>query len=88
MNLLGLLKVRQTAPQARERLQLIIAHERAEVGRSQLVDILRDEILAVIAKHIAIDRDKVQIRVEQGQEVSTLDLDIELPGSFHQKKAA
>ncbi|KAB1072747.1 cell division topological specificity factor MinE [Methylobacterium planeticum] len=88
MNLLSFLKVRQTAPLARERLQLIIAHERAEVGRSQLVDILREEILAVIAKHIAIDRDKVQVRVEQGQEVSTLDLDIELPVNFNAKKAA
>ena len=79
MNLLSFLKVRQTAPQARERLQLIIAHERAEVGRSQLVDILREEILAVIAKHVAIEPDKVQIKVERGEGVSTLGLDIELP---------
>jgi cell division topological specificity factor len=88
MSLLNIFSRRGSAPVARERLQLIIAHERADVGRSDLVVILREEILAVIAKHIAIDRDKVQIRVEQGQEVSTLDLDIELPGSFHQKKAA
>ncbi|MDR7040439.1 MULTISPECIES: cell division topological specificity factor MinE [Methylobacterium] len=88
MSLLSLLAMRRTAPVARERLQLIIAHERAEVGQSHLVEILREEILAVIAKHVAIERDKVQIRVDQRQEVSRLDLDIELPTRLHDKKAA
>ncbi|WP_336487846.1 cell division topological specificity factor MinE [Methylobacterium nigriterrae] len=79
MSLLSLFSRRGSAPVARERLQLIIAHERADNGRSDLVVTLREEILAVIAKHVAIERDKVQIKVERGEGVSTLGVDIELP---------
>jgi cell division topological specificity factor len=79
MSLLNIFSRRGSAPVARERLQLIIAHERADHGRSDLVVILREEILAVIAKHVAIEPDKVQIKVERGEGVSTLGLDIELP---------
>ena len=41
--------------------------------------ILRDEILAVIAKHINVDRDKVRVKMERGDKVSTLEIDIEVP---------
>ena len=61
MNLLSLLSRRGTAPVARERLQILLAHERTAFGRSDLVAILREEILAVIAKHIPIDRDRVVV---------------------------
>lgn len=68
-----------TAPQARERLQLLLAHERATVGHSDLVGLLREEILAVIAKHVSVDRDKVQVKMDRNEQVSTLAVDIELP---------
>ena len=48
-------------------------------GQPDLVAILREEILAVIAKHVAVDRDKVQVKLERGEGVSTLEIDIELP---------
>ncbi|PIK73840.1 cell division topological specificity factor, partial [Methylobacterium frigidaeris] len=44
-----------------------------------LVAILREEILAVIAKHVAIDQEKVKVTMERGEAVSTLGVDIELP---------
>ena len=65
---------------ARERLQVLLAHERALSGRSDLAAILQEEILAVIAKHIAIDRDKVNVKLDRGNQVSTLEIDIEMPG--------
>ena len=50
----GLFKRRSSAPVARERLQVLLAHERALLGRSDhLLGTLREEILAVIAKHIS-----------------------------------
>jgi cell division topological specificity factor len=79
MNLLGFFKKQGSAPVARERLQLLLAHERAATGSSDLVSILREEILAVIAKHISVDRDKVQVKMAKGEAVSTLEVDIELP---------
>ncbi len=68
-----------SAPAARERLQVLLQHERAEIGSADLVGILREEILAVIAKHLAIDRDKVAVKMDRGDVVSTLAVDIELP---------
>jgi cell division topological specificity factor len=79
MNILSFFKRRSSAPVARERLQLLLAHERASLsGGSDLVALLREEILAVIAKHVTIDRDKVQVMMERGGSVSTLEVDIEI----------
>lgn len=68
-----------SAPTARERLQVLLAHERASVGHSDLVAKLREEILAVIAKHVQVDGDKVSVKMDRGENVSTLEVDIEIP---------
>ena len=68
-----------SAPKARERLQVLLAHERASAGHSNLVAQLREEILAVIAKHVHVDRDKVHVKMDRGEKVSTLEVDIEIP---------
>lgn len=78
-----------TAPMARERLQILLAHERVTVGgKSDLVTLLREEILAVIAKHVQIDRDKVNVKMDRGDKVSTLEVDIEIPLNAERKVAA
>jgi cell division topological specificity factor len=80
MNLLSFFRRRNSAPVARERLQILLAHERSIVGgQSDLVAILREEIMAVIAKHIAVGDDQVQIKMDRGDSVSTLEVDIEIP---------
>lgn len=80
MNMFQFFTRKGSAPVARERLQIMLAHERALTGRSDLAAILQEEILAVIAKHIAIDRDKIQVKLDRGSAVSTLEIDIEMPG--------
>jgi cell division topological specificity factor len=79
MNFLDLFTRKRSAPVARERLQLLLAHERVLSGRADLAAVLQEEILAVIAKHIAIDRDKVNVKLDRGSQVSTLEIDIEMP---------
>jgi cell division topological specificity factor len=69
----------RSAPVARERLQVLLAHERAFAGNNDLAERLQKEILAAIAKHIPIDGDKVVVRLERGDQVSTLEIDIEVP---------
>ncbi|MCB5944792.1 cell division topological specificity factor MinE [Acidocella sp. KAb 2-4] len=73
---------KRSAPVARERLQVLLAHERALTGRTDLAAVLQEEILAVIAKHIAIDRDKVNVKLDRSAQVSTLEIDIEMPQSM------
>ena len=79
MNILRLLGRRKSASAARERLQVLLAHERATMGGSDLVEVLRKEILAVLAKHVQVDGRRVQVKMERGAQVSTLAVDIEIP---------
>ena len=80
MSLFGFLnRNRATAPVARERLQILLAHERAIGGGSDLVATLKEEILAVIAKHFPLEREKVQVKLDRGDAFSTLEIDIEVP---------
>ena len=70
---------RRSAPVARERLQVMLAHERSLTGGADLAAILHKEILAVIAKHIPIDQDRVVVKLDRGDQVSTLEIDVEMP---------
>jgi len=79
MSLFGMFQRRGSAPVARERLQILLAHERSSHGQSDLLTKLRDEIMAVVAKHINVDHDQVRVKMERGDKVSTLDIDIEVP---------
>jgi cell division topological specificity factor len=86
MNLFRLFSKPQSAPAARERLQVLLAHERATTNGTDLVAKLRDEIVRVISRHMAIDQDKVSVKMERGAQVSTLAVDVEIP--FQPAKAA
>jgi cell division topological specificity factor len=79
MNLLELFRKKSTAPVARDRLQVLLAHERSVIGKSDLLATLQEEILAVIARHITVDRDAVQIKLDRGASFSTLEIDVEVP---------
>ena len=77
-----------TAPIARERLQILLAHERSMRGKPDLLMLLREEILAVVSRHVALDPEKVIVRMERGKNVSTLEVDIELPNELAPALAA
>lgn len=86
MNIMSFFSRRSSAPVARERLQVLLAHERATVsGQPDLVAILREEILAVIAKHVSVERDKVQVKMDRSAAVSTLEVEIEIPSATAEK---
>ncbi len=87
MNFLRLFSRPQSAHAARERLQVLLAHERAAAGDSDLVTKLRDEILRVISKHMEVDEEKVSVKMERGAQVSTLAVDIEIPFDAGKKAA-
>lgn len=87
MNLRRLFFRPQSAPAARERLQVLLAHERLSADGSDLVTKLRDEILQVIARHVQVDDEKVTVRMERGPQVSTLAVDIEIPFDAGKKAA-
>jgi cell division topological specificity factor len=83
MNVFNFFQKKKSAPVARERLQLLLAHERMSPG-SDLVAILREEILAVIGRHIDIEGDRLHIKIDRGEHVSILEIDVEIPAKAAQ----
>lgn len=72
--------VRQrSATTAHHRLQVLLMHERCTGGNPDLIPMLREDILAAISKHVTVDPDKVRLKIERGETVSQLEIDIEIP---------
>ena len=72
---------KKTASVAKERLQIILAHERA--GRpafepDYLPDLQR-ELIAVISKYVAISPDDIKVNLERQDNFDVLEVKIELP---------
>ena len=88
MSMFNLFRRQSSAPIARERLQILLAHERSVRGQSDLLAVLREEILAVIEKHFPIARENVQIKMDRGDAVSMLEIDVEIPNSAGLLKSA
>ena len=79
MNLLRLIGGRTaSAPVARERLQILLAHERGLRRQPDLLDVLQAEILAVVSRLIVLDPEKVTVRMDRRKHVSTLEVDTEV----------
>ncbi|MBB3196590.1 cell division topological specificity factor MinE [Roseateles terrae] len=71
---------KSTATVAKERLQLILAHERN--GRSASPDYLpqlQRELLAVISKYVSINPDDIKVHMERQDDLEVLEVKIELP---------
>lgn len=64
---------------AKERLQIIISHERAQRNTPDYLPQLQEEILAVIAKYIPISRDKVFVNLERIGDNAVLELNVTMP---------
>jgi cell division topological specificity factor len=79
MTIFGFVRRRSSAPVARERLRILLEYDRAIAGQRDLMLVLREEILAVIGRHVRIDPEKVTVNVDRGTTVSTLEIDIEIP---------
>lgn len=79
MKLFDLFKSKGSAPVARDRLQVLLAYERANRNQPDLVAVLREEILAVISRHVHVDQDDVHVTMDRGESTSTLEIDISIP---------
>ena len=76
-----------SAPVARERLQILLAHERGLRRQPDLLDVLQAEILAVVSRLIVLDPEKVTVRMDRRKHVSTLEVDIEVSNGVERSVA-
>ena len=83
MSLLSLLlgEKKKTASVAKERLQIILAHERSGVSsiRPDYLPALQRELIAVISKYVAIDARDIKVNLERQDNFDVLEVKIELP---------
>lgn len=68
-----------TAQTAKERLQILLAHERASGDSPDFLPLLQRDILEVVRRHMKIDSDAVDIKLERSDDLSSLEINIELP---------
>lgn len=79
MRLFNFFKPVSSAPVARERLQILLEYERRMVSQSSLITTLKEEILAVVSRHVSIDPERIHVSVDRGNGFSTLAVDIQIP---------
>jgi cell division topological specificity factor len=70
-----------TASVAKERLQIILAHERSgrNPGQPDYLPQLQKELVAVISKYVKINPDDIKVQLERQDNLEVLEVKIELP---------
>lgn len=83
MGWLDIFRAKRPAPSsaaaAKERLQIVLAHERIGRTREDFLPKLQAELVAVVARYVSIDPNKVHVNLDRGGDMSTLEIEIELP---------
>lgn len=74
----------RSASTAHHRLQVLLMHERCGGTNPDLIPMMREDILAAIGKHISVDPEKVRLKIDRGETVSRLEIDIEIPTPMRQ----
>jgi cell division topological specificity factor len=72
---------KKTAAVAKERLQIILAHERSgrNAGQPDYLPALQRELVAVISKYVKINPDDLKVHFERQDDLEVLEVKIELP---------
>jgi cell division topological specificity factor len=72
---------KKTASVAKERLQIILAHERTgrNTGQPDYLPALQRDLMAVLSKYIKIDLQDIKVTVERQDNLEVLEVKIELP---------
>ncbi|MDQ5889071.1 MAG: cell division topological specificity factor MinE [Chitinivorax sp.] len=68
-----------SASVAKERLQIILAHERGSRGAPDYLPALKEELMAVISKYISVNKDDIKVSLEKQDNYEVLELNIVLP---------
>lgn len=69
-----------SASVAKERLQIIISHERSKPDTDpDYLLLIQQEILEVVAKYVKVDKDQVKVQLERDGDSSVIELNVTLP---------
>lgn len=68
-----------SASLAKERLQIIVAHERGRRKQPDYLPQMQREIIEVIRKYVNVDNDDVHVKLDDSDDCSVLELNVTLP---------
>ena len=77
----------KSAKVAKERLQIIIAHERVTRDKPDYLSAMQRDLIDVIAKYVDINKEDVKIELERQDGCSILELNVTLPNFIDRKEA-
>ena len=69
---------RNSAAIAKERLKIVLAHERASNSAPDFLPKLQKELIDVVARYVAISDQMIRVNVGKSGETSVLEINIEL----------
>lgn len=72
-------RTRKTAKFAKERLQIIISHERNQREKPDYFAAMQQDLLDVIAKYVSINKEAVRVDFDRQDGCSVLELNVTLP---------
>lgn len=83
MKLLEFLKRerKKSASVAKERLQIIVAHQRSQRDQPDYMPMLEKELLEVIRRYVNVDQEAINISLDREDDCSVLELNVTLPRS-------
>ncbi|MEM9430492.1 MAG: cell division topological specificity factor MinE [Pseudomonadota bacterium] len=70
-----------SADTAKDRLRILLAHERKARVSLEVLPLLQRDIMEAIEKRLEVGRDSVDIRIARAEDLSTLEINIELPNA-------
>ncbi len=70
---------KKSASIAKERLQIIVAHQRGQRGQPDYMPMLERELLEVIRRYVQVDDDAISISMDTEDNYSVLELNVTLP---------
>jgi cell division topological specificity factor len=76
----------KTASLAKERLQILVAHERTFRNKPSYLPQLQKELLDVIRKYVHVEQDAISVNFEQDEDQEVLELNIVLPEQHEAKR--
>jgi len=72
---------RQSAAIAKERLKIVLAHERAGRGAPDFLPKLQKELIDVVGRYVEIRDDMIRVNLGKSGETSLLEINIEIDGA-------
>ncbi|MBB94852.1 MAG: cell division topological specificity factor MinE [Rhodobacteraceae bacterium] len=80
---------KQSAQVAKDRLQILLAHERSRgADTADFLPQLQNDVIAVIRKYVQVADNDVDIRMEKGSDISSIEINIEIPADAPRKRTA